>query len=186
MSVSRIASRYAKSLFDLAKSEGKLAEVFQDIQYVKQVNELPDFASTMKNPLIKEDVKEGIFDKIFKGKVQKITLNTLMVMVEHNREAFLNDICRIFIVLYQEENNISTLTLTSAFVLKKEQKDAILQAFQEKGLISKDIELKEQINPELLGGFILQYKDMVYNASVKSKLDRLRNKFSENLYNKKF
>ena len=114
MSITRIASRYAKSLFDLAKNEGKLDKIHQDVLYIREVAVLPDFAAVMKNPLISEDKKEAIFIALFQDKVEKLTLNTLMIMAEHNREAYLLDICRTFHLLYNEEKHVSAVTITSA------------------------------------------------------------------------
>jgi F-type H+-transporting ATPase subunit delta len=186
MSIARIASRYAKSLFDLAKDEGKLDKVHEDILYVKAVAELPHFAAVMKNPLIGEEKKEGIFNAVFGEKVDSLTLKTLMVMAEHNREAYLNDICRTFHLLYNKEKYVSTVTLTSAVELSQQSIDNILAEFKSKGIIEAQVELKTKIDPSIIGGFILQFNDRVYNASISYKLDQLRTKFSENLYIKNF
>ena len=75
MSIARIASRYAKSLFDLAKNEGKLDKVHQDILYVREVAELPDFSAVMKNPLIREEKKENILRFIDKCRDYIIIIN---------------------------------------------------------------------------------------------------------------
>jgi F-type H+-transporting ATPase subunit delta len=186
MSIARIASRYAKSLFDLAKNEGKLDKVHQDILYIKEVAELPDFAAVMKNPLISEDKKEGIFNAVFGQKVDSLTLKTLMVMTEHNREAYLNDICRTFHLLYNQDKHVSSVTITSAVELTQQTIDSILAEFKSKGIIESQVELKTKIDASILGGFILQFNDRVYNASISYKLDQLRAKFSENLYIKNF
>jgi F-type H+-transporting ATPase subunit delta len=186
MSIARIASRYAKSLFDLAKNEGKLDKVHQDILYVREVAELPDFSAVMKNPLISEEKKENIFRAVFGQKVDDLTLKTLMIMAEHNREAYLNDICLSFHVLYNEERHVSTVLISSAVELSSQTIDNILSEFKAKGIIESQVELKTKIDPSILGGFILQFKDKVYNASIAYKLDQLRNKFSENLYIKNF
>jgi F-type H+-transporting ATPase subunit delta len=186
MSITRIASRYAKSLFDLAKNEGKLDKIHQDVLYIREVAVLPDFAAVMKNPLISEDKKEAIFIALFQDKVEKLTLNTLMIMAEHNREAYLLDICRTFHLLYNEEKHVSAVTITSAVELSKNAVDNILAEFKTKGLIESNVELNIKIDPSIIGGFILQYKDQVYNASIVYKLNTLRAKFSENLYIKNF
>ncbi len=147
---------------------------------------LQDFAAVMKNPLISEDKKEAIFSALFQDKVEKLTLNTLMVMTDHNREAYLLDICRTFHLLYNEEKHVSVVTITSAVELSKTSIDNILEEFKSKGLIESSVELNTKIDPSIIGGFILQYKDQVYNASIIYKMNTLRAKFSENLYIKNF
>lgn len=186
MSVSRIASRYAKSLFDLAKNENKLDRINQDIELVKKVAELSDFDSVMKNPLIIIDRKEAAVKGIFQDKIDILTLNTMMVVLEHRREKYLLDICRSFHDLYNSESKVSVVTLKSAVDLSKEMTDSILKEFKLKGLIEEKVELKTIIDPSIIGGFVIYFKDQVYNASVSYKLDQLRTKFSENLYIKNF
>ncbi len=186
MSVSRIAFRYAKSLFDLAKTEGNLDKVHEDILYIRKVSELPDFSSVMKNPLIKEEKKEDIFKAVFSSKVSQLTLNTLMVMAEHNREAYIVDFCRKFHLLYNEEKHISSVILTSSAELSQSTIDSIMSEFRSKGLIESEVELKTVIDPNIIGGFILQFNDQVYNSSIAYKLEQIRTKFNENLYIKNF
>lgn len=182
MSIARIARRYAKSLFELAKEAGKLNKVHEDILYVRKVAVLPDFDSVMRNPLVKEDKKDSIFLAVFGHIVDKLTLNTLMVMAAHNRAAYLLEVCRTFHLMYNEEKHVSSVTITLAEEMNQTSVDAILSEFKAKGLIESEVELKRVIDPAIIGGFILQFNDRVYNASVAYKLEQLRTKFSENLY----
>jgi F-type H+-transporting ATPase subunit delta len=186
MSVARIASRYAKSLFDLAINENKLDKINQDIELVNKVAELKDFDSVMKNPLIIIDRKQAAIRGIFQDKVDTLTMNTMMVILEHRRERYLQDICRSFHDLYNSEKKVSIVTLKSAVSLSQEMSNNILHEFKSKGLIEDKVELKTIIDPSIIGGFVIYFKDQVYNASVSYKLDQLRTKFSENLYIKNF
>jgi F-type H+-transporting ATPase subunit delta len=186
MSINRIVTRYAKSLFELAKNEGSLERVHQDVIYVLEVAGLKDFEAVMKNPLIKADKKEDIFNAVFKDKVNELTLKTLMVVAEHGREAYLSEICRSFHHLYNTEKSISVATLTTAVEISQAAVENILNEFRTNGLIQKEVELKTKVDPTLIGGFIFQFNDQVYNASISYKLDKLRTKFSENLYIKNF
>ncbi len=182
MSVTRIASRYAKSLFELAEKENLLDKVHEDILYVREVARHKEFASVMKNPLISTEKKERIFEAVFKEKVHDLTLKTLMVIAEHKREAYVADVCTFFHSMYNTQKHITSVRLTTATAISEEKAQTILAAFQEKGLIEEHVELELKVNPDILGGFIVQFNDQLYDASVKDKLDRLRMKFSENLY----
>jgi F-type H+-transporting ATPase subunit delta len=186
MSVARIATRYAKSLFDLAVKAGKLDKVHEDITYVREVARNHEFAAVMKNPLISTEKKEGIFAAIFKEKVEEITLNTLMVMAEHKRESYLKDICVIFHSLYNKAKHISKVIVTTAEAVSEQTVENILAEFKAKGLIEAEVELTTKIDSSIVGGFIVQFGDQVYNASIAYKIEQLRTKFSENLYIKNF
>jgi F-type H+-transporting ATPase subunit delta len=113
-------------------------------------------------------------------------MNTMMVILEHRRERYLQDICRSFHDLYNSEKKVSIVTLKSAVSLSEEMTNNILHEFKSKGLIEDKVELKTIIDPSIIGGFVIYFKDQVYNASVSYKLDQLRTKFSENLYIKNF
>lgn len=182
MSVTRIASRYAQSLFDLAEKEGNLDKVHEDVLYVREVARNKEFALVMKNPLINTEKKESIFEAVFKEKVEGITLNTLMVLAEHKRELYLLDMCNIFHSMYNTEKKISHVKLTSAVELSEATAASILDGFKNKGLIEQNVELETVVDPSIIGGFIVQFNNQIYDSSVANKLDMLRTKFSENLY----
>lgn len=182
MSVTRIASRYAKSLFELAEKDGKLDKIHEDVLYVREVGRNKEFASVMKNPLITTDKKESIFEAVFKDKVDTMTLNTLMVLTEHKREAYLVDVCTFFHNLYNSERKITQVTVTTAVEVSAEKIDSILAEFKAKGLIEQEVELTTAVDPTIVGGFIVQFNDQLYDASIKDKLEGLKKKFSENLY----
>ncbi|EJF52983.1 ATP synthase, F1 delta subunit [Saprospira grandis DSM 2844] len=184
MSISRIAARYAQSLFDLAQQEQALDQIHEDVKSIEQVVELPDFKAVMKNPLISTEKKENIFEAVFKGKIHPLALNTLMVMAEHKRERYLSAFCHFFHNLYTEYKEVSIVKLTTASTVGQATIDNILAGFQEKGLIKKDIELEVAVDSSLIAGFVLEFNDKVYNASVAQKLSELRTKFSQNLYTK--
>ncbi len=186
MSVTRIASRYAKSMFDLALQEGKLDKVHNDILYIREVARQKDFAQVMKNPIILTEKKEAIFQAIFGDKVDIITLHTLMVMAEHKREAYLGDVCVLFHIMYNKERHVSDVVLTTAAPVSEAMIEQILAEFKAKGLIEPSVELTKKVDPSLVGGFVLQFGDQVYNASIAYKLEQLKSKFSENLYTKNF
>jgi F-type H+-transporting ATPase subunit delta len=182
MSVTRIASRYAKSLFELAEKDGKLDKIHEDVLYIREVGRNKEFASVMKNPLISTEKKEAIFEAVFKEKVDLITLNTLMVLAEHKREAYLVDVCTFFHSLYNTKRRITYVTVTTAVEMGASEIEGILAEFKAKGLIEQEVELETKVDPSIIGGFIVQFNDQLYDASVKDKLDGLRKKFSENLY----
>jgi F-type H+-transporting ATPase subunit delta len=186
MSINRIVSRYARSLFELAKKDEILDKVHEDVMHILEVASLKDFEAVMKNPLIKADKKEDIFNAVFKSNISELSMKTLMVIAEHGREAYLSEICKSFHHLYNTEKNISVATLTTAVELSQAAIENILNEFRAKGLIKKDVELKTKVDASLIGGFIFQFNDQVYNASISYKLDKLRTKFNENLYIKNF
>ncbi len=184
MSVLRIVSRYAKSLFDLAEAEGKLDKVHEDIMYTWEVAKVDDFKRFLKSPVISITKKEDVFQGIFASKVEPVVLKTFDAMIEHKREAYLADFCRTFHLMYNNVKKISSARLISAVALSDETVNDLLEVFKSKGLIQQQVELVKEVNPAIIGGFILEFDDKVYNSSVAYKLENLRKNFSENLYTK--
>ena len=185
MSVLRIVSRYAKSLFDLAKSEGKLDKVHDDVMTAWEISKQEEFKTFLKDPIIPADKKKDVFKAIFsKSNAEAMLVRTFEVLVEHKREVYMSDFCRAFHLLYNKENHVSSVRLTTAVELSDEVVNDLLDTFKAKGLLEKDIELEKDIKPSIIGGFILEFGDQVYNASLAYKLDQIKKQFSDNLYTK--
>ena len=71
----------------------------------------------------------------------------------------------------QQQQKITQVTLTTAVEISAEKTESILAEFKAKGLIEQEVELEAKVDPSIIGGFIVQFNDQLYNASVKEKLD---------------
>ena len=95
MSILRIVSRYATSLFDLSKAEGQLDQVHEEVMNAWDVVKHDDFKAFLKSPVISVTKKKKVLESVF-DKFDKNLLNTFLVMATHKREAFIGDFCRAF------------------------------------------------------------------------------------------
>lgn len=182
MSITRIASRYAKSLLDLAKERGELDIVLKDIQDFFEVTKNRDFYLMAKSPIINSDKKAKIFDKLFKGKYSEMTLSFFHIIIRKGREMYLPEIARQFLAQYKILNHISTVRLTSAVEIKKDQLEQIKARLLESDITDENIELITNVNSDLIGGFVIEIGDKLYDASVTHILNQLRKEFSDNLF----
>jgi F-type H+-transporting ATPase subunit delta len=182
MSVTRIASRYAKSLIDLSVEQNKLERILEDVESFKEVSKNRDFYLLIKSPIVNASKKEDIINSLFNGKYDELTMAFLRILVNKGREAYLPEIADEFILQYKKMKHISSVRLTTATKLS----DAAIQSIKDKLLASVDtednIELEVIIDPNLIGGFIVEFDDKLYDASVKHKLDKLKKDFTGNLY----
>ncbi len=182
----RVASRYVKSLLGLAVEQGVLEEVHQDMQlFTKVCDENRAFALMLKSPVIKHDKKREILEQLFKGKVNKLTMAIFDIITSKNREPLLPTLAKEFHNAYNIHKGIGKASITTATPL-----DAKLRSELEQ-LVKKlsdrtQVELTEKIDASLIGGFVLNVGDKQIDASVKSKLQTLKVKFSENPYIKEF
>jgi len=186
MIVSHIAVPYAKALFDLTIEKNILEETMKDMQIVADIFKAnKDFRMMLKSPVISEGKKKIIFTRIFEKILSKLTLTFLFIIIRKKRESYIGDIAFAFIELYKDYKGILTTTLKTAVPATDDIRSRVkvLMKNQSKG----EIELIEEVNAELIGGFILQWKDKQYNASILKQITRLqRGVAGVNLYKKGF
>ena len=108
------------------------------------------------------------------------------VVVDKGRERYLDAIASEFILQYRKRQGISSVKLTTAKELSPEAIKGITDKLNASASTDKKIELETVVNEKLLGGFIVQFGDRRYDASVANKLLNLRKEFDTNLYTKNF
>jgi len=184
MIVSHIAVPYAKAIFDISIEKNLLEETMKDMQVVADLfSSNKDFRMMLKSPVISEGKKKIIFTRIFEKILSKLTFTFLLIIIRKKREAYIGDIAFAFIELYKDYKGILTTTFKTAVPATDEVRKKVmaLMKTQSKGTV----ELIEEVNAELIGGFILQWKDRQYDASISRQLRRLQRGVARvNLYRK--
>lgn len=173
MIVSRIAYRYAKSLFTQSKESKSLDKVKGDMETVfnaiENSNELEVF---LKSPIINAEKKKAVLDKLFTSKVSKDTAALINLLVTKGRESELASVATGFLRLYQQENDQQTATLTTAVQLTAGLKKDFEKLAND--LSGKKVDLVEQVDEELIGGYVLRFDDRQIDASIKTKLNKVK------------
>ena len=182
MSVHRIANRYAKSLIDLANERGSLDRVLEDVESFNKVCENRDFQLMLKSPIVTSDKKEQIFDKLFSGKYDELTMAFLKILLKKGRESLLADIGAEFIYQFKKIKHVSSVKLTTATKLSEKAVETIHQKLLESTATDQKVELETAVDPKLIGGFVIEFEDRLYDASVAHKLGLLKKEFKDNLY----
>lgn len=182
MSVQRIASRYAKSLLDLAQEQGKLERVLEDVQSFQQVAKNRDFLLMLRSPVVKADTKERVFNQLFTGKYDEMTMAFLRILLRKGREAQLAEIANEFIVQYKVVKHISTVKLVTATQLSDEAVKTIHDKLLASTSTEKNVELLTEVDADLIGGFVIEFEDKLYDASIAHKLGQMKKNFKDNLY----
>jgi len=186
MSSYRIASRYAKSLIDLATEQGKLDRVVEDMSFFEQVASLKDVALLLKSPIINPDKKGKVLNAIFSGKIDPLTNAFIDIILKKGRESYLGEIASEVIHQYRVIKGISIVEVVSAETLSVETLEAIRRKLTDSKLTHGNIQFKTRIDPSLIGGFVISFEDKLYDASVKHQLDVLRKQFSSRDYQAAF
>lgn len=183
---SRVASRYVKSLLTLAVTQGQLEQVHADMKlFSNTADKSRDLGLMLKSPLIRHDRKRAILEAIFKGKVTALTMSFIDILTRKNREPLLVEIADEFHHAYNVYKGIGRAKVTTPVALDvntRKQFETIVKKLSN----SKEVELEEKVDQELIGGFILNVEDRQIDASIKNNLKKLKLKFSENPYIKEF
>ncbi|WP_121353399.1 ATP synthase F1 subunit delta [Flavisolibacter nicotianae] len=180
MSNPRVASRYAKSLLDLAIEKGQLEPVYADMLYLQRLTkESRDFLNLLRSPVVKADAKNRVLQQITQGKVSELTAAFINLMVNKTRESVLPEIITAFISQYRVHKGIQIVKLTTAVPVSSAVKNAILEQVK-KSVDGKTVELQEVVDPKIIGGFILQAGDKLIDASISYDLLNVSRQFENN------
>ena len=178
MSAHRIAQRYAKSLLDQGIEQSDLDRIVQDMELVEKSLASRDLYLLMKSPIISIGKKKAIFKRIFGDKISKGTSAFFDIMIRKGREKILPEIVHAFGELYREHKHISIVKLETAVALD----DSTIRSIREQLIASnqtlENIEMQVEVNPDLLGGFRLEFEGKEYDASIAYKLKQLRKNYT--------
>lgn len=183
---SRVASRYVKSLLDLANSQGSLDKVHADMQlFSNTIDKSRDLELMLKSPVIKHDKKNSILAAVFKSKVSALTMAFIDILTKKNREPLLAEIAKEFHNAYNAYKGIGKASVTTTVPMDAKTR-AEFETIVKKLSNRKQVELEEKVDKDLIGGFILNVEDKQIDASIRNNLKKLKLKFSENPYIKEF
>ncbi|MBN1650620.1 MAG: ATP synthase F1 subunit delta [Bacteroidales bacterium] len=176
----RLANRYAKALFELALEHQKLESVAKDMQLVNGVvAENRDLALLLKSPVVKAHKKIAVFNALFEKQVDALSLKFLNLLAKNGREDIIQQVTASWSTIYNDYRGITEAWLTSANVLEKDARSAILAML--KKLSGKEVDLHEFVNADLIGGFVVTLGDYQYDASTKTLIRRLKDNIKNNL-----
>lgn len=178
MDQSAITVRYAKAFFSSAKEKKILNKLKADIQLVQEVcHQSNEFILLLESPVVKTSKKSSIIKSIFQGKIEKLTLNFLLLITHNKREVHIPGICRNFLDLTRKDQNIKSAVLTTAtgINIKTLQKIESLLGKE----LNATVELSTQIDSDILGGMVLRLDDKQYDASVATQLKNVKQSLLE-------
>ena len=184
--ISHIAVPYAKALFDFTLEKDAVEIVYADMQALTSLcRSNRDFLLMLKSPILKTEKKQKIIAAIFKEAASDITRGFLKIITAKRRESLLPDMAMAFIELYKDYKGILTTVVKTAVPITEEIRKKILEVMSTQA--TGKVDLVEEINEELIGGFVLQWKDMQYDASILNEINKMRKAMAMiNLYKKGF
>lgn len=177
MSELTVASRYAKSLIDLAQ-EQNLVEVIKDDMdlFARTLKANPQLHAVLGNPIVSHSKKIKILDEVFAAKVNKVTIAFFKLMVNKSRGEVLYATATEFVNLYNIKNHITKATVVSATALSDVNKKTLTDEVQK--AIGGKVILNTKTDPSLIGGFVLTVGDRQVDTSIAASLKKLKKEFA--------
>lgn len=166
-----IASVYAEALFDLAREAGKVDEVREELEELVKLREHDDagVSEFFVSRALDDETRTALIEKWFRGKLSDLTLDTLAVMHAHGRPGLLPALLRCFVLRQEAAAGQVEATATSAVPLSDEERAAVTAMAAR--LSGKKPLMEFVVDPEILGGLILQIGDLRYDNSVRTHLN---------------
>ena len=172
--MSKIASTYAKALYDIALEENVLEEVKNDFNViVSSIKEQPQFLNVLTLPKLDKEEKKQLIKSIFSSNTPQILVNFLMVLIDKDRINLLTEIMIAYNELVNQHFGILEGTVYSAVALSEGQLTELTYAFTKK--LNQKVKLNVEIDPSLLGGYKVNLGNVVYDNSIKLQLKNLKN-----------
>lgn len=169
----RAATRYAKSIIELAKEQKVLDEVYGDMKLFSAVIEQNRIFSVMlKNPIVNHDKKRKILHALFDTRMNKLSVSAFDLITKKNRESILAEISTEFQVQYNAFKGLQVADITTTINLDDELRNKFKSLVEE--ISGKKANLNEIIDDDIVGGFVLNVGDLRLDRSIKTQLNNIK------------
>ena len=172
----QISKNYAQALIELAGGDLSLEETF--LNEIKSINEIisqiKETKQIFENPGISKDEKKELIKNLFSGKINQNVLNFLFLLIDKQRFNILPDIQNWLNKFINNRKGIVIAEVTSALELDANTLENLKQKFETLLKEDKKVTIETKIEPALIGGLMVKINDLVYDGSIKGKLDNLK------------
>ena len=183
MNESRISVRYSKALFQSALEKNILDTINQDMVLIRDICTIPEVRELLKNPVIRPSRKGEALKGIFGKEIHPLTLSLVDLVVGNGRERYLPSIARVFIHETKKHRGVTESVLTTAVKIDPELKKQVIGMIEK--LLDTKVDLKENIDESIIGGFILKVEDNYVDASIRNKLRKIRSELVTGTFEKR-
>ena len=166
------ARRYAEAAFEVGRADGTLDAWARDLARLGEALNIAEVELIVKHPAIAFARKQEVLRRIVGGDVSKQALNLVLLMIRRGRPKQVPAMVGRFNELLRRERGIVLAEVRSALPLDDAEREAISERLA--ALTGDTVEISEMVDPLLIGGIAVRIGDRLYDASVRSRLERLR------------
>lgn len=172
MAVGVISVRYARALLKCAMELNLEDQVYQEmITLADQYNRVPELRSTIDNPMLDKDKKQALLQAACGKNLSELTKRFIHLVLHEGRDNVMQMMATSYITLYRKQKNIISGRLITATTVTPEVEQKMKQMVQSKS--QGTVEFQTEVDPDIIGGFILEYDSYRMDASVQTKLDNI-------------
>ena len=172
MAVGVISVRYARALLKCAMELNLEDQVYQEmITLADQYNHVPELRSTIDNPMLDKDKKQALLQAACGRNLSELTERFIHLVLHEGRDNVMQMMATSYITLYRKQKNIISGRLITATTVTPEVEQKMKQMVQSKS--QGTVEFQTEVDPDIIGGFILEYDSYRMDASVQTKLDNI-------------
>ena len=172
MDLGVISVRYARALLKCALQQKIENNVYEDMQNLyNSYLQVPELRQTVDNPMLQKEQKRHILEVACGGEVTDLVKRFLQLVLEDDRESTLQFMAASYITLFRKNKNIIRGKLTTAVPVSPETEDKMRKMVELK--TNGTVEFNTEVDPSIIGGFILEYDTYRLDLSVKSMLNSI-------------
>ena len=172
MDIGVISVRYARALLKSATEQQLDDAVYQEMQLLaKSYIDVPQLRQTIDNPMLSKDKKEALLLTAVGGEPTPLTRAFIALVLKEDREPVMQFIANSYVTLYRQQKNVIRGRLITAAAVSPATEQKMRQMVESK--TNGTVEFETEVNPDIIGGFILEYDTYRMDASVKAKLNSI-------------
>ena len=172
MDIGVISVRYARALLKSATDAKIEADVYKEMQTMaKTYTDVPQLRQTIDNPMLSKDTKQQLMLTAVGEKPCELTKAFISLVLKEDRENVMQFIANSYVTLYRQQKNVIRGRLITAAAVSPATEQKMRQMVESK--TNGTVEFETEVNPDIIGGFILEYDTYRMDASVKSKLNSI-------------
>jgi F-type H+-transporting ATPase subunit delta len=166
------ARRYAEAAFQIGKADGTLDAWERDLARIGALMQNDELRRIVEHPVVPYAAKEQLLQKLAGADVVREAVELVLLMVRRGRPRAIQPMIAHFGELLRRERGIVLAEVRTALPLEDAQRGSVEERLR--ALTGEKVEMNEVIDAALIGGIAVRIGDRLYDASVRSRLERLR------------
>ena len=178
---SNIAKRYARAFFEIAGEEARYEAYHQELdRFSELMKENSDLSEFLANPVFEQADKKAVVETLLaKAGISGLTANFIKLLVDKRRIGILAEIEASYRTLMDEALQKARVTVRTAFPLTDDTAESLRKGLEK--MTGREVEMTVQEDPSLLGGIAVRIGDTLYDGSIRTQLDNLKNLLGEEI-----